>query len=72
MVQAEISITLINKNFLIRITHDSTTFLKGAGQYHKIVGQELANKHFKKALNSKTDNTTIKLRRGLRIDFVSK
>lgn len=67
-------VSAINKNFLIRykFSHQKTTHLIGAGQYKKLVGEELENKHFLRVLNSLKDRTTIKLRRGLRIDFISK
>lgn len=67
-------VTDINKNFVIRykFSHSKKTFLKGAGQYHVLVGQELANKHFLKALSSKTNKTTFALRRGLTVNFIAK
>ena len=48
----------INKNFLIRyqIEGRKETALVGAGQYYRILGnKKLANKHFKKALESGKD-----------------
>ena len=65
---------LINQNFIIRykFIDENKTHLVGAGQYHNIVGKEIANKHFERALNSKTMKTTIKVRNHLKIDFVSK
>ncbi len=67
-------VTDINKNFVIRykLSHSKKTYLKGAGQYYTLVGQELANKHFLKVLSSKTNKTTFRLRRGLIINFIAK
>ena len=65
----------INKNFVIRYTSKekpNKTYLIGAGQYPKLVGEEIANKHFLKALSSGEYKTTFKLRRGLKIVFHSK
>ena len=67
--------TVINRNFVIRYKYDtsSKTYLIGAGNYYKLLeDKKLALKHFNKALNSAMDKTTIKLRRGLKIDFCSK
>lgn len=68
-------ISQINKNFLIRYKEDfaKKTSLIGAGKYHLLVeSKEMANNHFQKVLKSNKDKVTIKLRRGLKIDFVSK
>lgn len=46
--------------------------LVGGGQYHKYVGKELAEKHFKKVLSGGLDKYTFKLRSKRRIDFVAK
>ncbi len=63
----------INKNFLIRITYSNgSTTLRGAGQYYKVVGDELEYTHFKSVLHSDLDKLTFKLRRGLKIEFISK
>lgn len=67
--------TLINKNFIIRYCFDAEpqkTFLVGAGKYAKLVGENIANKHFNRALNSGEHKPTFKLRRGLKIVFHSK
>ncbi len=70
----EIAITTrINKEYIIRVTDKTgTSYLVGAGQLHKWVGQENANKLFSDALISELDVFTRKLRRGLKIDFHSK
>ncbi len=65
----------INKNFVIRykFDDDKKTSLIGAGRYATLIeDEELAKKHFNKALNSGLKNITFKLRRGLKIDFVGK
>ena len=65
----------VNRNFLIRVTDRSTneTTLCGAGQYAKIINDEkLKIKHFKKVLEGGMDKYTFLLRRGLKIDFLSK
>lgn len=64
----------INKNFLIRYQFDSSnqTYLIGAGQYYLLVGQELAYKHFQRVLENGLQVYTFKLRRGLKINFISK
>ena len=66
--------TIINREFLIRWEHseDYGTNLISGGQYHTLVGLELAQKHFTKALNGGLDRMTFKLRRGLTINFLSK
>lgn len=64
---------VINKNFLIRVTYpDFEVRLVGAGQYHKYVGETICLKHFKRVLADGLDEYTFKMRRGLRIEFVSK
>ena len=67
-------VTEINKNFLIRYYKKDckNSFLIGAGRYPFLVGDELANKHFNTVLTSLTDKCIFKLRRGLKIVFISK
>lgn len=69
------SYTEINQNFLIRV-EDSLTkknSLHSARTYVLLLGDsELAHKHFNEVLRLGKDKHTIKLRRGLKIDFVSK
>lgn len=60
--------TLANSEF--RIKADGK--LIGAGTLYKLVGLNNANKAFRRALNSKTDKTTIKLRNSLKIEFYTK
>lgn len=65
----------VNKNFKIQIASGGLyrNFLTGAGQYHKHLNSvKLAEKHFNKALASKGDKITFKLRRGLTINFYTK
>ena len=65
----------VNRNFLIRYASKDDpkqTKLIGALGYRGLVGFTLADKHFRRLKNSKSQVVTIKLRRGLRIDFVSK
>lgn len=66
---------LINQNFIIRVTdrHKKFTRLCGAGQYSKILENEhLKTKHFNKVLEGGLDKYTFLLRRGLKIEFLSK
>jgi len=68
-------ISEINKNFLIRYKYSdrNKTYLIGAGQLHKLLeDKKLTEKLFNEALQSQKDKYTKKLRRGLKIDFVSK
>ena len=72
---ARIKSSLINREFLIRYIWDGLdkSYLVSASQYSKLVGNpKMAQRHFKEALKSKTDKHTIKLRRGLKIDFVAR
>lgn len=64
----------INQHFLIRYKEDQAkkTKLIGAYKYKFLVGEKLAEKHFKKALYGGEYIHTFKLRRGLKIEFVSK
>jgi len=64
----------INKNFVIRYSEDDKRVSKliGAGQYDKLVGEELKIKHFKRVLEGRSQVYTFKLRRGLKIEFHSK
>lgn len=68
------SITDINKNFVIRYTDQNTGVSKlvGAGKYSDLVGEKFKTKHFKKVLNGRSSKYTFKLRRGLKIEFCSK
>ncbi len=67
-------ITEINRNFLIRYkeTDMKKTGLIGAGRYKILVSEEIANKHFLKALNGGKDKYTFKLRGRLTVNFLSK
>lgn len=72
-------VTKINKNFVIRykFDEDKKTSLKGAGKYTSLLEkaknpQEMALKHFNKALNSTETKTNIRLRGGLSITFHQK
>ncbi|TYB78322.1 hypothetical protein [Bizionia myxarmorum] len=67
----------INKNFVIRIQetaklNKSGTMLFSASKYRKLVGEEMAETHFYKALNGGLDKYTFKLRNRLKIDFHGK
>src|SRR5690606_14930538 len=69
------SYTEINKNFLIRVEDSLTkkTSIHSARTYVLLLGDsELAHKHFNEVLRLGKDKQTINLRRGLKIDFVSK
>lgn len=64
----------INLNFLIRWKNqdDKHSNLISAGQYHKLVGEEMKNKHFKKVMQGGMDKYTFLIRKRLKIDFISK
>lgn len=64
-------ITMMNMNFLIRTIEHGKTTLRGAGILAHEIGKD-AKKHYEKALYSGKDKHTLKLRRGLVIQFVSK
>ena len=66
---------MINREFIIQIVDRATKHRKiiGAGQYAKhLNSEELKNKHFKKVLEGGMDKYTFLLRRGLKIQFLSK
>lgn len=66
---------LINQNFIIRVTERNKkhTRLCGAGQYSKVLeNEELKIKHFNKVLDGGLDKYTFLLRRGLKVEFLSK
>lgn len=68
-------VTFINQNFVIRYQYndDKKSSLIGAGRLWVVLDcKKLALRYFKEAINCQTQNYTIKLRRGLRIDFVGK
>ncbi len=67
-------ISEINKNFVIRYQYDNEnqSHLIGAGRYWSLVGVSLANSHFNKVLKGGQQQYTFKLRRGLKINFISK
>ncbi len=52
------------------VSYSKPTYLIGAGQYWKLVGLDLVDKHFKKAPNSKNKEIVFKLRRGVKITFI--
>lgn len=63
----------INRHFLIRTYNQSEqSSLIGAYKLTNVIGRELAYKLFNRALESQTDVYTVKLRRGLKLQFVSK
>ncbi|NQY30663.1 MAG: hypothetical protein HRT69_14490 [Flavobacteriaceae bacterium] len=68
------SVSIVNRNFLIRYKYDSEnkTKLIGAGKYYTLVGDVIENTHFTKVLDGTLDRYTFKLRRGIKIKFVSK
>ena len=68
-------VTFINQNFVIRYQYndDKRTSLIGAGKLWVLFDcKKLALRYFNEAIESQGQNYTIKLRRGLRIDFVGK
>jgi len=64
----------INRDWLIKYWHQGETesHLIGAGQYHKVVGEKTAQKHFARVLEYQTDKYTFKVRNHLRIEFLQK
>ena len=74
MLFANPMVTVINRDYLIRYQYSDSnkTYLKGAGVYCLLVGQELANKHLLAAYYSTADKVTFKLRRGLTIHFITR
>lgn len=64
----------VNKNFLIKYvrTGENWTNLIGAGQYHKLVGVELRDKHFKEIFEKGEQVYEYKIRGRLIIKFISK
>ncbi len=71
-------VSKINKNFIIRITPDGFLLgsakpkLLGAGQLYKYIGWKMTLQLFDKAISSPLDKYTVKLRRGFKIEFISK
>lgn len=66
---------LINQNFIIRVTDRNQKFTRlcGAGQYSKVLeNEQLKTKHFNRVLEGGLDKYTFLLRRGLKIEFLSK
>ena len=64
-------IKMMNMNFVIRTIQNGKTTLRGAGVLALEIGEDAKN-HYEKALYSGKDTHTLKLRRGLVIQFVSK
>jgi len=64
----------VNKDFLIKYirTGENWTRLIGAGQYHKLVGVKLRDKHFKEIFEGKEQEYIYKIRGRLIIKFISK
>jgi hypothetical protein len=64
----------INKNFLIRWkTLDQKNMrLIGAGRYMNLVGEELAQRHFSKALSSNKQKIIIRIYGKMLVHFVAK
>lgn len=64
----------INKNFVIRLKHDDgkPTHIVGAGQLHKHIGVKMSDKLANEALIKGVQVYSVKLRRGIRIEFHSK
>lgn len=67
-------VAMINKNFIIQVENVSEKQKKliGAGQYVKVVGEELKIKHFNKVLGGGMQKYTFLIRNRLRINFWSK
>ena len=64
----------INRDYLIRYTFhgEKNTHLIGAGQYHTLVTQKTAKKHFERVLEGDKDKYTFKVRNTLKIEFLIK
>lgn len=74
---AIMSTTEINSNFRIKVNGINNegkklNTLVGVDGAIKLIGEELFNKFVARAFNSTNDNTTCKLRRGLKITFYGK
>lgn len=71
----EMTTTKIDREFRIRyVTNDDrVSRMITARQYVDLIGcQDLAYRHFYRALNSGLDKFKVKLRRGLEVDFYSR
>lgn len=71
------STTEINSNFRIKVNGINNegrkiNTLVGCDGAIKLIGKELFDKFVARAFNSTSDNTTCKLRRGLKITFYGK
>lgn len=64
--------TILNKEFLVKVSGLGYHQLVGWPMLVELIGQKLAEKHLSRALNSQMDKYSVRLRRGLRIDFYSK
>lgn len=64
--------TILNKEFRVKVSGLGYHQLVGWPMLVNLIGQELAEKHLSRALSSPLDKYSVKLRRGLKIDFYSK
>lgn len=64
--------TILNREFLVKISGLGYHQLAGWPLLVSLIGEHLANKTLSAALSSPLDKYTVRLRRGLKIDFYSK
>lgn len=64
--------TILNREFLLKIHGLGYHQLAGWPLLTRLVGEELAEKALSRALEAGMDKCTVKLRRGLKMDFYSK
>lgn len=65
---------LINRDYIIRWQYqgEKKTQLIGAGQYHTLVTEKTAQRHFERVLQGDKDKYTFKVRNLLKIEFLIK
>lgn len=64
--------TILNKEFRVKVSGMGYHQLVGWPMLVDLIGEKLAEKYLSCALNSPMDKYSVKLRRGLKIDFYSK
>lgn len=64
--------TILNKEFRVKVSGNGYHQLVGWPMLVDLIGKELAEKYLSRALSSPMDKYSVKLRRGLKIDFYSK
>lgn len=64
--------TILNSEFLLKIHGNGYHQLAGWPLLTSLIGDELAEKALSRALEAGADKYSIRLRRGLKLDFYSK